>query len=443
MLMPKSCAFVLATSFLATLAQAQEDGKDRFWPHWRGPLATGVAPHADPPIEWSETKNIRWKVEIPGKGHGTPVIWGDRVFVTTAIPVGEQVEPVPDDAPGAHDNASVTRKQRYIAMALSRKDGEILWQRTLREQLPHAGGHVSGSLASASPVTDGERLYVYFGSQGLYCLDLDGVVLWEKDLGDMSVKHGHGEGSSPVLHGDKLVINWDHEEQSFVAALDKHTGEERWRTERNEVTSWSSPIVVEHDGRHQVIVNGTRRLQGYDLETGEAIWECSGLSHNIVASPVAGDGMVFAGSSYEKRAFLAIVLEGAKGDITGTANVAWFHRRGTPYVPSPLLYGEWLYFLSHYQNVLSRVRAKTGKLPQGPFRLGGLFDIYASPVGAAGRIYVTDRAGMTLVMAHGGEDPELLATNQLDDSFCASAALVEKELYLRGARYLYCIAADE
>ena len=284
-------------------------------------------------------------------------------------------------------------------------------------------------------------MYAFFGSRGLYCFDLNGEPQWEKDLGEMQTKHGHGEGSSPVLHGDTLVVNWDHEGESFVTAFDKSTGKQRWEVAREEVTSWATPIVVEHAGKHQVVVSGTNRVRGYDLATGAVIWECGGLSANIVASPVAADGIVYAGSSYDKRALLAIRLEGARGDITGTDCVLWRRRRGTPYVPSPLLYGDSLYFLRHYQGILSRVNTKTGEDRGGPFRLGGLRDIYASPVGAADRIYITDRNGTTLVISH-DETQRVLAQNRLDDSFSASAAIVDREMFLRGEKYLYCIAED-
>lgn len=429
-----------AGSVLVAAAGGQDDVAQGYWPQWRGPLGTGeAAPAADPPTEWSETTNVRWKVALPGLGYGTPVIWGDRVFVTTAVPFGEHVEPVPDDAPGAHDNAPVTQQHEFAVLALHRQTGEILWQTSLHKQLPHAGAHVSGSLASASPVVDGERVFAYFGSAGLYCLDHGGKLLWKTDLGDMRVKHGHGEGSSPVLWGETLVVNWDHEAQSFVVAFDARTGEERWRDDRDEVTSWSTPVVAEAGGRVQVVVSGTKRVRGYDLATGEVIWECGGLSNNVVASPVAAHGIVVAGSSYEKRAMFAVRLAGAEGDITGTDAVLWSRKRRTPYVPSPLLYGDQVYFLSHYQNVLSRVQLQTGAEPVGPFRMSGLFNIYASPVGAAGKVYVTDLDGSTLVLSH-GEAPEILALNKLDDSFAASAAVAGDALFLRGKKALYCLA---
>lgn len=426
---------VLSSLTLPTLA----DDAGGNWPQWRGPLGTGAAPDADPPVKWSESKNIRWKVKLPGLGHSTPVVWGDRIFLTTAIPFGEKLEPRFSGAPGAHDNLPVTQRHEFVVLTVSRHDGKTIWKKTLHKDLPHEGGHYTGSLASASPVTDGTHLFAYFGSRGLYCLDLDGELVWKKNLGQMHTKHGHGEGSSPALHGDTLVVNWDHEGQSFLVAFEKSTGRERWKVERDEVTSWTTPIVVEHEGIRQVIVPGTTRMRAYDLDNGKVIWECGGLSANIVASPVAAGGMVFAGSSYEKRAFLAVRLDGAKGDITDTDNVIWTRIHGTPYVPSPLLYGKVIYFLRHYQGILSRVSTKTGKDLGGPFRLGAIRNVYSSPVAASNRIYITDLDGTTLVLSH-SDEPDLLALNQLDDSFSASAALVGRELFLRGAKHLYCIA---
>jgi outer membrane protein assembly factor BamB len=223
-------------------------------------------------------------------------------------------------------------------------------------------------------------------------------------------------------------------------ALDKRTGTQRWRVARAEDTSWATPIVVEHAGKAQVIVSGTNRLRGYDLANGAVIWECGGLSSNIVASPVASDAVVYAGSSYDTRNLLAIRLDGAKGDITGTKQVVWSRQRGTPYIPSPLLYGDSLYTLQHYQGIISRLDDKTGDNQGGPFRLNAISEVYASPVGAAGRIYVTSRDGVTQVMSHGEQMPKMLAINRLDDTISASAAIADGELFLRGERFLYCIA---
>lgn len=432
-------SIALVVQAAVTFGSAKAGERSQNWPQWRGPLGTGVSPAGQPPAEWSENKNIRWKTAIPGRGHSTPIVWGNRVFVTAAIPYGEKLAPRYSGAPGAHDNLPVTQRQKFVVIAVDRKTGKIVWQKEVHRELPKEGAHYTASLASASPVTDGKHVYAYFGSYGLYCLDFDGKLIWKRDLGQMQTKHGHGEGASPALHGDTLVVNWDHEGQSFVVALDKTNGKQRWRVERKEVTSWSTPIIVEHDGKAQLVVCGTDRVRGYDLATGKVVWECGGMSANIVATPVAADGIVFAGSSYEKRALLAIALKGAKGDITGSDHVVWSRKRGTPYVPSPLLYDGALYFLTHYQGVMTRVNAKTGKDAPGAFRLGRIRNVYASPVGAAGRVYVVDLDGVAMVFTN-ADRPKLVAVNRLDDRFNASPAIAGNELFLRGEKYLYCIA---
>ena len=435
---------LLALPALAADASGQASNEAlRNWPQWRGPLANGVAPFANPPVHWSETNNIRWKNPLPGKAHSSPIVFGDSVFLLAAVPVGEAQKPVYDSAPGVHDSVPVTHRHQFVALAVSRRDGKIRWQKILREEWPHEGGHVTGSLASNSPVTDGERLYAFFGSRGLYCLDLKGELKWSKDLGRMQTLHAHGEGSSPVLHGDTLLVCWDHEGDSSLHALDKRTGKERWNVARDEKTSWSTPLVVEHEGRPQVIVSATKRVRGYDLATGATLWECAGLTDNVVSSPVHGHGLIIAGNSYYQQAMLAIRLAGAKGDLTGTDRVAWRLNRLTPYVSSPLLYDDTLYFLRHNQNILSRLEPATGEPRGEPLRLEGIRDsIFASPVGAAGRIYVTGRDGATVVLRHDRENATL-AVNHLDDAFSASPALVDRELYLRGERFLYCIAESE
>jgi outer membrane protein assembly factor BamB len=435
---------MLVLAVCAASACAADPAKDKvaeYWSAWRGPLATGVAPAGDPPLSWDETDgtNIRWKTPIPGRGHSTPIVWGDRIFLTTAIPIGPALPAKPSTAPGNHDNLPVTHRQQFVALAIDRASGKIVWLNALREALPHEQGHQTGSLASASPATDGERLYVNFGSFGLYCLDFAGEVLWKADFGPMQSLHGHGEGSSPVLHGETLVVNWDHEGKSFVVALDKRTGHERWRIDRKEVTSWATPIVVEHAGKPQLIVSGTSRIRGYDLTTGKVLWECGGLSANVVASPVSDGRLLFAGSSYDKRALLAINLDGASGDITGTDRVLWSRFRGTPYVPSPLLYDGKLYYLTHYQGILTRVDGATGEDQPGAIRLAGIGNIYASPVAAAGRVYITDLDGATAIVSH-GDVPRVLSINRLNEPVAASAAIAGRDLFLRGDKSLYRLA---
>lgn len=419
---------------------ATEADLARSWPAWRGPLANGVAPQANPPVEWSEKKNVRWKVALPGRGHSSPIVFGDRVYVQAATAIGPEQKPVHDSAPGVHDSIPVTHTNQYLVIALNRADGRTVWKRVVREEWPHEGGHTTGSPASNSPVTDGEFIYAFFGSRGLYCLDTNGVVQWQKDLGRMQTLHAHGEGSSPVLHGDRLIVNWDHEGGSFLYAFDKRTGRELWKTPRDEKTSWSTPIVAQVEGRPQIVVSATKRVRGYEPATGRLIWECDGLTDNVVASPVQWRELLIAGNNYYKQAMVAIRLPGARGDISTGTNVAWRLNRMTPYVPSPLLYDDTLYHIRHNQNVLVRLDPATGQFRGELLRIEGINDfIFSSPVGAAGRLYITGRDGTTVVLKHDRENATL-AVNRLEDSFSASAALVGRELFLRGEKFLYCIA---
>ncbi len=410
------------------------------WPQWRGPLSTGVSPDAAPPTAWNETNHVRWKIEVPGKGHSSPIVAGNRVYLTSAIPVGEALPPVYDRAPGTHDNVPVTHRHQFVVIAVNRADGHIAWKTQVKEELPHEGGHATGSLASNSPTTDGERIYAFFGSRGLYCLDLEGHIVWSKDLGRMNTLHAHGEGSSPVLYQDWLILCWDHEGDSFLTALDKRTGAERWKVSRDEKTAWATPLIVNHAGKTQIVASATKRVRGYDLTTGSLLWECAGLTDNVVSSPIYSQGLIIAGNSYYRQAMVAIRLDGASGDVSQTDHVAWRLNRLTPYVSSPLLYDQTLYFLRHNQNVLSRLDPVTGKPRGEPLRLDAIGDfIFASPVGAANRIYIAARDGTTVVISHGDEN-RVLAANRLDESFSATPALAGKDLFLRGERFLYRIA---
>ena len=359
-----------------------------------------------------------------------------------AIPTGPKKTPVYNQAEGAHDNLPVDQDHAFVLASYNRQTGKLAWKTTLATAFPHEGGHDTGSLASASPLTDGEHVIAFFGSQGLYGMDLQGKVLWSRDLGRMDTRHAHGEGASPALHGSHLIVNWDHEGASMLHALDKATGQTLWSRPRDEATSWSTPLIVEHQGVRQVIVSATGRIRSYDLSTGKELWQCGGLSRNVVASPVAGHGLVVAANSYDWQAMLAIRLEGAQGDVTDSDQVAWSLNRLTPYVPSPLLVGKRLYFLRHLQGILSCVDLETGEASHGPWRLPVVRMVFASPVAAAGRIYITSREGITLVFDHSQEeDMRLIAVNRLDDTFSASPALVGEQLILRGERFLYSLKA--
>lgn len=436
----------LAASLSPAAPAGSKTEGERYWAQWRGPQSNGVAPLARPPVEWSETKNVRWKVAIPGKGSATPVVWGDRLYLLTAVP-GEKkaaeapASPAVDPAAGGRPRMSTPPDavQKFTVMALRRKDGKVLWERVVREELPHEGTHPTASFASASAVTDGERIYAHFGSRGLYALDAGGKLLWEKDLGDMRIKLSFGEGSSPVLAGDRLFVQWDHEGDSFLVALDRKTGKEQWRQKRDEKTSWATPLVVEHAGRAQVVTSATSRVRSYDAATGELLWETPGMTQNTIPTPVHLDGLVILTSGFRGNALLAVKLAEAKGDLGGSKAIAWSLDRDTPYVPSPLLYGDLLYFLKGNNGLLSAFNARTGERLYGPERLEGVPNVYASPVGADGRIYVAGREGATAVVQQGPAF-KVLAVNTLDDGFDASPVAVDSELYLRGQRFLYCIA---
>ena len=381
---------------------------------------------------------------MDSKGHASPVVWGERLFLSHAIGYGERLEPIPDTAPGAHDNLPVTQRHRFVVAAHDTGDGSELWRTTVHEALPHEGGHDTGSLASASPITDGETVWAHFGSQGLYALNTeDGSILWSRDFGRMDTKHAHGEGASPALWQKTLVVNWDHRGPSFIEALDATSGETLWRQERDEVTSWATPLIVEVEGRAQVVTSATQAIRGYDLQSGQLLWSATGLPNNVVASPVYSNGVLVTGASYDFQSMLAIDLPNAQGTLERDhPAILWRSNRLTPYVPSPLVLDDQLFYLRHLQNILTWRNARTGEELGGPFRLPGLRMIFASPVAADNKLYIFDRSGAALVMRL---KPELepLAFNRLDDQFSATPALVGDTIYLRGERFLYALGPEE
>lgn len=399
------------------------------WPRWRGPNENGLV-EGNPPVEWSESKNVRWKTAIPGHGHATPIAWGDRIYVQTSEEVGE-------------DEASSGYVYRFKLLSIDRNTGQVIWDKVLREAKPaESSHHRTASFASGSGLTDGEHLYAFFGSQGLYCLDFEGNLKWEKDLGDMRTKNTFGEGTSPTIHDNTLVVNWDHEDDSFIVAMDKRTGKELWRTARNEITSWATPMVVEHDGAHQVIVPASGKTRSYDLKTGKPIWECAGLGSNVIPTAVHRDGLVYVMSGHSRPALQAISLKKAKGDIAGTDAVLWSLSQNTPYVASPLLYGDRLFLMKGRNAILSCYNAKTGEPFYGPERLpAGVGHVYASLAGTDDHFYIAGLDGLTMVVKN-SEKYEVLAANKLDQGIAASPMIVDDALYLRTYSHLYCIAEE-
>ncbi|MBA4146924.1 MAG: PQQ-like beta-propeller repeat protein [Verrucomicrobia bacterium] len=443
------------TSYIVTPAIAQSSSQN--WPQWRGPTMDGVA-QAEPPLKWSETENVKWKVKIPGFGSSTPIIWGNQVFISTAVPSGKKAaeKKTASDQPAENRGDREGRRRsggggggfgaepapdesyQFTLISYDRTTGKVLWQHVAREETPHEGHHKDHGFASASPMTDGKHVLAYFGSRGLYCYDMKGNLKWEKDFGDMQTRNGFGEGSSAALHGNTVVVLWDHEGDDFIVALDKNTGKELWKQKRDEPTNWTTPLVVEHNGKPQVIINGTNKIRSYDLQTGKLIWECAGQTLNAIPTPVADEDTVYVTSGFRGNALQAIAL-GRTGDLTDTDAVRWSHNKSTPYVPSPLLVDDLLYIVAGNNGVLSCFDKKTGKIHFEHERLEGLYGIYASPVAAKDRIYVLGREGTCVVLKKGPE-LEIIATNKLDDKTDASFAMVGKEIFVRGHQYLYCIA---
>jgi outer membrane protein assembly factor BamB len=421
----------------ATSRGSEPDPLDGWW-QWRGPLATGESPRGKPPIRWDEKTNIRWKVELPGHGSSTPIIVGNRVFVLAAEDTGRKADrkdlPRPDPRFSTKTSPPDTY-YRFLVSCLDRNTGKVLWQRTAAEKVPHEGHHDTHSYAAYSPVTDGKRLYVHFGSFGAFCYDLDGKLLWQRDLGRMHTRLGWGEGGSPAIHDGRLFLNRDQEASSAFYCLDAGTGDTLWKAERAEVTTWAAPLPVSWKGTTQVIVPATKKIRSYEAATGKLLWECGGMTVNCIPSPVVRNGVAFVMSGYRGAAAVAISLD-SRGDVTGKE--LWTLDSGTPYVPSPLLAGGRLWFTQMNQPILTSVEANSGKVLIERVRLGALRDLYASPAAAAGRIYLSDRGGTTLVFKQ-GDKLQTIATNRLDDTIDASPAIVGKQLFLRGQKYLYCI----
>lgn len=422
------------------------------WPHWRGD-GNGVAANATPPTEWSDTKNVKWKIAIPGQGSGSPVVWENKVYVVSGVPVaGEQraARAAGPAAPqqdrrrgqrrrGGRGAAAPLTDLEFTLFCFDRETGKELWKKVAVVAKPHQATHSTNNFASASPCTDGKHVYAHFGSRGVYCYTMDGDLAWKRDdLGRMETRNAFGEGSSPTLAGDRLLVPWDHEGPSALFALNKLTGKTIWKADRDEPTNWSTPLVIEHDGKQQVVMNGQTCARGYDLESGKELWRCSGQTDRPAASAVAGDGLVFVGSGFRGSYLGAFRLSG-RGNLAGTDNVAWSVSRDTPDVASPLLSSGRLYFYKARAGILTCVDAATGKPHYPATRVPGLSSIYASPVAAGGYVFLTGRSGKTVVIKD-SENFEVVATNSVGETVDATPAPVGNQLFIRGERHLFCIA---
>ncbi|MCY2976241.1 MAG: FG-GAP-like repeat-containing protein [Planctomycetota bacterium] len=408
------------------------------WVQWRGPSADGHAGvHAKPPRQWDKLKNIAWAVDLPGEGSATPIVFGNQIFILSAV----KTERKSTIAIVNDERAKTTPDEffyQFVVSSYDRKSGKELWQRIAIEQVPHEGKHDTNTYAAGSPTTDGERLYFSFGSRGVFCYSLDGDLLWKIDLGDMRTRSGWGEAVTPTLTQDALIINWDQEEGSFIAAIDKQTGHIRWKVDRvGEVSSWNTPFVATYQGKQQVIVNGTGSVKSYSATDGELLWECGGQTVNAIPSPIQFRDSVICTSGYRGALACSIPLQ-SRGNVTDSHTIDWKIQQGTPYVPSPILSGTKLLLTSGNTNVLSCIDASTGQAILERTRLTGIRTMYASPILANGHFYFTSREGTTLVVKD-NETFDIVATNELDDIIDASLVAVDDQLFLRSWSKLYCI----
>ena len=385
-----------------------------YWPRWRGPSGQGVAEGTGYPDRWSGTQNVLWRTPVPGRGHSSPIVWGDRIFLTTAY-----------------------RDGRVSVVAFRRSDGRLLWEAFGPDRTPEHI-HQKNSHASATPTTDGRWVYAWFGNKGLMAVDFDGRVIWHRSLGTFS--NYHGTASSPLLYKDRLILFQDHgggtNGGAFVAALDARTGRTIWRTGRTGTVGWSTPIAIQAFDHDEIIVSSQKRVHAYDPDTGQELWTCRGNLFEVIPTPVVGHGLLFCSSG---RAGPTLAIRpGGTGDVTAT-HIAWQSPRGSPFVPSPLLYGDYLYIVNDMASIATCFEAVTGKLMwQGRLGVATREGFSASPVGVDGKVFFTNDDGETFVL-RAGPTFELLHVNRLNAGILASPALVDGRWYFRTDRELLAI----
>lgn len=444
---PGICFFtfvlLLSGAALNTAVAQKKQALTANWPQWRGTFNTGTSEGGDTPVEFGETKNLKWKTEIPGKGHATPIIWENQVIVQTAVSTGKKEAPAGGEAKPANPMSpnQTDETHRFMVISVDKGTGKINWQTVVREMVPAERTHELGSWASNSPVTDGKNIFSFFGSRGLYCLDMQGKLIWERNFGQMDIVMSFGEGTSPAIYGDKIFVQWDHQGKSYLYALDKKTGKDVWTAEREEITSWATPIVVEVNGAAQVITCATNKVRSYDAGTGQVVWECTGLTRNVIPSPMYADGILYMMSGFRGNAVKAVDLAKAKGDITGTPAILWEYNQDAPYTPSPVLMKGRLYFLKGNNGILTCLDAKTGKVIYSNQKVEGITNVYSSPTGNGERLYLAATGVVNVIK--GGDEFAILAKNTLEDNFHASPVIVGNDLFLRGFRYLYCFSGKQ
>lgn len=430
---------LLAISSLTTAGSAAN------WPQWRGPDGSGISTEKNLPAAWTPTTNIKWKAAIPGRGHSSPIVWGNRVFVTTAVegeavPGAKAAKHMLGDKEFVHpDSIGADRKHQFKVIALNRESGKVVWEVTAWEGTPYDNRHRKSSYAASTPATDGKMVYAFFGTEGLYAYDFNGKLAWKAQLGNMA-NLGMGTGTSPILFENLVIVQCDEDngEGSFIVALDKKTGKEAWRTPRKIQISWSTPLLVKSSTRSELITSGTETVISYDPATGKELWRHKGLESNAIPSPVANSEMVYLVAGFPAKIAMAIKL-GSSGDLTGTPNVPWKYAKGTAYVPSPILYGDYLY-LTTDRGILTCIDAKTGEVKYEGGRIPIPATFTASPVAFEGKILMTSEDGDTFIVKAGPKH-EVLATNSVGEPVYASPAIADGRIFIRGEKNLYCIGS--
>jgi len=414
------------------------------WPQFRGPAA-GIADDKELPETWSATENVAWKTDIPGRGWSSPVVAADRIYLSSVIATAPEEAPKKGLYYGGNREMAPADEHRWMVYCIDWKTGKLLWEREVhRGNAPSR--HLKNSYASETPVTDGERVWAYFGSVGVFCLDRDGKVMWSQKFQPFKTRYGWGTAASPVLHQGRLYIVNDNDEQSFLMALDAKTGKQIWRTERGEASNWATPFVWEAGKRTEVVTSGTRRVRAYDLD-GRVLWELGGMSSIVIPTPFARHGLLYLASGYvgdEVRPVFAVRPDAA-GDIslkpgeTTNASVAWYHRQAGPYNPSPLVYGDYYYTLFD-RGFFTCHDARTGKEIYGKQRIDASAAAFtASPWAYNGKIFALSEDGDTFVLQAGPEF-KVLGKNTIDEMCMATPAIYRSSLIVRSASKLYAIA---
>ena len=436
-----SVAIVVSVACLSSLPSTAAAGN---WPQWRGPDSSGISKEKNLPTEWTPTKNIKWKTAIDGRSHSSPIVWGNRVFLTTAIegavvPGAKAVKHTGDDGKEfLHpDSVGADKKHTFKVISIDRDTGKIVWEATAWEGTPYDNRHRKSSYAASTPTTDGKLVYAFFGTEGLYAYDFKGKLAWKADLGKLGTV-GMGTGTSPILFNDLVIVQCDEENgaASFIVGLDKKTGKEAWRTPRKVQVSWSTPLLVRTATRPELITSGTESVISYNPATGKELWRHKGVESNAIPSPVANSEMVFLVAGYPAKIAMAIKL-GQNGDLTGTPNVPWKYAKGTAYVPSPILYGDYLY-LTTDRGILTCIDARTGEVKYEGARIPIPATFTASPVAFEGKILMTSEDGDTFIVKAGPKH-EILGTNSVGEPVYASPAIADGRIFIRGEKNLYCI----